>query len=375
MNNQKFAAELAPAIRVLLAKRGCVCFTDEIFDGQKELETLRIGGSREEMEEALKRSKGMRIDVVQAEGVGTFCIGKSKPDADNVLAVLKGTAKREIKTPRTGRLRQKLAVITGGASGFGEGMGRSMAEEGAVIGIADINMEAAAEKARILNEMYGDGTAMPLFVDVTEEQKTEEMIREFVLAYGGLDIFIMSAGVSHGGGLDTMDMKTFEFMTKMNYTSVYIGTKFAAPVMKTENRFDPEFTADIIQINSKSGLDGSINNFTYAGAKFGGIGLVQSFAKELVGNGIKVNAICPGNYYDGPMWSDPVKGLFVQYLKVGKVPGAKTVEDVRKYHVDKTPMKRGCTPKDVVRAVYYCVEQQYETGQAIPVSGGQIMLK
>ena len=112
----------------------------------------------------------------------------------------------------------------------------------------------------------------------------------------------------------------------------------------------------------------------YAGSKFGGIGLTQSFALELCAYNIKVNAVCPGNFLDGPLWSDPVRGLFVQYLAAGKVPGAKTVEDVRRYYEAKVPMNRGCMPLDVARAVMYCVEQKYETGQAIPVTGGQVML-
>ncbi|MDW7658398.1 MAG: hypothetical protein SCM11_14615, partial [Bacillota bacterium] len=79
--------------------------------------------------------------------------------------------------------------------------------------------------------------------------------------------------------------------------------------------------------------------------------------------------------YEGPLWSDPEKGLFVQYLKAGKAPGARTVEDVYRFYIDKVPMRRGCSPLDVTRAILYCVEQAYETGQAIPVTGGQNMLK
>jgi sorbitol-6-phosphate 2-dehydrogenase len=101
---------------------------------------------------------------------------------------------------------------------------------------------------------------------------------------------------------------------------------------------------------------------------------VQSFAKELVDYRIKVNAVCPGNFFDGPLWSDREKGLFVQYLKAGKVPGAKTVKDVKDFYEAKVPMKRGCTGPDIIRAVLYLVEQVYETGQALPVTGGQVML-
>ena len=89
---------------------------------------------------------------------------------------------------------------------------------------------------------------------------------------------------------------------------------------------------------------------------------------------MKVNAICPGNFFDGPLWSDPEKGLFVQYLRSGKVPGAATVADVKAAYEAKVPMGRGCEGADVMRAIYYLVEQEYETGQALPVTGGQVML-
>lgn len=133
--------------------------------------------------------------------------------------------------------------------------------------------------------------------------------------------------------------------------------------------------ADVIQINSKSGLSGSRRNFAYAGGKFGGIGLTQSFALELAPDRIKVNSVCPGNFYDGPLWSDPETGLFVQYLNAGKVPGAKTVDDVKQFYLNQTPIQRGCTVKDVVKGVIYLIDQEFETGQALPVTGGQIMLK
>ncbi|MEE8440086.1 MAG: SDR family NAD(P)-dependent oxidoreductase, partial [Spirochaetia bacterium] len=128
-------------------------------------------------------------------------------------------------------------------------------------------------------------------------------------------------------------------------------------------------------INSKSGLTGSNKNSAYAGGKFGGIGLTQSFALELMPYRIKVKSVCPGNFLDGPLWSDPKRGLFVQYLKAGKVPGAKSTGDVRRAYESKVPAGRGCTVQDVMRAIFYVIEQEYETGQAVPVTGGQVMLK
>ena len=101
--------------------------------------------------------------------------------------------------------------------------------------------------------------------------------------------------------------------------------------LKIQAKYRKDYFSDIIQINSKSGLRGSKMNFAYAGGKFGGIGLTQSFALELMEYKIKVNSICPGNFYEGPLWSDPEKGLFVQYLRAGKVPGAKTIEEEKNF--------------------------------------------
>ena len=144
--------------------------------------------------------------------------------------------------------------------------------------------------------------------------------------------------------------------------------------MKAQNEGDPDRYADIIQINSKSGLRGSKANFAYSGSKFGGIGLVQSFALELAPYRIKVNCVCPGNFLDGPLWNDPENGLLLQYLKAGKVPGAATVDDVRDYYLSQVPMHKGCTPLDISKAIIYLIEQNGETGQALPVTGGQVML-
>jgi len=141
--------------------------------------------------------------------------------------------------------------------------------------------------------------------------------------------------------------------------------KHAARVMK------PRKSGIIIEINSKSGKKGSFKNSAYAASKFGGIGLTQSIALDLAEDNIRVNAVCPGNLLDSPLWNDGPNSLFKQYARKWGI----TETEVRQKYIDQVPMKRGCTYDDVCNVVVFLASDQagYMTGQAINVTGGQEM--
>ncbi len=341
--------KLAPALRALLSSDTYVSLRYTDVDVRGNVLTLPIAPSESELEGAVKSfvSANGIPDAIKIEGAGNFVCTKSN---------------------KTGRLSGKIAVITGGAQGFGRGIAEEMSKEGAYIVIADMNYEGASDTAAQL------GDAIAVKANVSDEESVKNMIDETVLAFGGIDIFVNNAGIVRAGSLEEMTKSNFELVTAVNYTAFFLCAKYAASVMKIQHNYSPSSMYDIIAINSKSGLSGSNKNFAYSGSKFGGIGLTQSFALELAPYNIKVNSICPGNFLEGPLWTDPEKGLLVQYLKAGKVPGAKTTDDVLRFYESKVPLNRGCRTIDVARAIFYICEQDYETGQAIPVTGGQSML-
>lgn len=314
-------------------------------------------------------SRIIHPDYIFMKGIGLVAIAENAALLDILLG-----AKEELVANVSGRVQDKIAIVTGGAQGFGGGIAELLYAQGANVVVADLNEEVGRKMVEKLNSKKQTNQAYFIKTNVVSPESVEDMVTATVKQFGGLDVIISNAGILRAGGLDEMTPEIFSVMTDVNYKGYFLCAKYASAVMKVQSQFRDDYFTDIIQINSKSGLKGSNRNFAYAGGKFGGIGLTQSFAMELMPYQIKVNSICPGNFFEGPLWSDPEKGLFVQYLKAGKVPGAENIKDVKAFYEAQVPAGRGCRVIDVVRAIFYVMEQEYETGQAVPVTGGQNML-
>jgi sorbitol-6-phosphate 2-dehydrogenase len=236
-------------------------------------------------------------------------------------------------------LQDRIAIVTGGAQGLGAAICRRLADEGCHVVVADLNSEGAEQTAADIAAQT-DRRTIAIKVDVT-------------------------AGILIAEAIDEFPAEKWRAVMNVNLFGYFLCLKHAARAMKAQS------SGAIVQINSKSGKKGSYKNSAYAASKFGGVGLTQSVALELAEYGVRVNAVCPGNLLDSPLWTQGPNALFKQYAKKWGI----TEEEVRQKYIDQAPMKRGCTTKDVCNVVVFLASDQaaYMTGQAVNVTGGQEM--
>ena len=259
------------------------------------------------------------------------------------------------------RLSDRVAIVTGAAQGLGEALAHRLASEGAHVAVLDIADDKAKSTAEAIAAQHGVETLWA-HADVTVLEDLEAAVASTVEAFGRLDIAVSNAGILIAGGLTEIDPGRWLKVIEVNLLGYFHVARAAAPTMISQRR------GSIIQINSKSGKKGSYKNSAYASSKFGGIGLTQSLALELAEHNVRVNAICPGNLLDSPLW---VNSLYAQYAQRREI----TEAEVRHKYVDQVPMKRGCTYDDVANMMVFLAsdESSYTTGQALNVTGGQEM--
>lgn len=258
-------------------------------------------------------------------------------------------------------LQDRIALVTGGAQGLGQAICQRLAAEGCHVVVADVNLEAASATAAEI-EANTDRQTLAVKVDVTDEAQVEALVAQTLEKFGRLDILVSNAGILMAEEITEFPAEKWRAVMNVNLFGYFLTAKHAARPMKAQG------SGVIIQINSKSGKKGSFKNSAYAASKFGGIGLTQSIALDLAEYGVRVNAVCPGNLLDSPLW---VNSLYSQYAKKWGI----TEAEVRQKYIDQVPMKRGCTYTDVCNVVVFLASDQssYMTGQAINVTGGQEM--
>lgn len=281
-------------------------------------------------------------------------------------------------------LQNKIAVVTGGAQGLGRAIALRLAREGCKVVIADVDAQGAADTAAAIAAEVSKWQSRPgsdppvaetaaivlgVKADVTQETDVKNLFDRAVRQFGRVDIVVANAGILIAEPIADADAGKWRTVINVNLFGYFLVTKYACRLMKAQGG------GAIVNINSKSGKKGSAANSAYAASKFGCVGHTQSVALEMAPFNVRCNAVCPGNLLDSPLWTHPENGLFAQYLRAGKVPGAKTVADVRQAYVNQVPMKRGCTYDDVCNAVVFLASNQssYITGIALSVTGGQEM--
>ena len=249
------------------------------------------------------------------------------------------------------QLTNKVAVITGGGSGFGEGIATYLAQHGATVVVADIN-EAAAQ--RVAGAITATGSnALAVRTDVSQNSSMGELVETVQGAFGQLDIFINNAGIAHKNGpLIGVDEATFDRVFAVNVKSIYLSAIHVVPLFRQQGG------GVFLNIASTAGVRPRPGLTWYNGTKGAVITITKSMAVELAPDKIRVNAI------------NPVAGetpLLQQFL-----PGEDTPE-IRQKFISTIPLGRFSRPLDIARAALFLVsdEAEFITGACLEVDGGR----
>lgn len=260
------------------------CKSSYIFiEAESDEEILK---QAEEEIEAFVSGKGYTPKVLLIKGIGLIAVGDSSRNAQIITDVFTDAMKvafyaqsfggehpmerawidfidnwevenyrRKVASSASkGRVEGRTIIVTGAAQGFGEGIARELMAQGANIVVADLNEATGEKTAASFNEKAGANKAIFVKTNVADMASLRNLMKETILNFGALDAFVSNAGVVRAGGLDVMTPENFEFVTKINYEAYFFCAKVASHIMKIETKYDPEYFADIIQVNSKSGL-------------------------------------------------------------------------------------------------------------------------
>lgn len=220
------------------------------------------------------------------------------------------------------RLKDKVAIITGGARGIGKKISQTFLKEGASVYIFDVNQEEGARTVGELQPAY-DGKVIFFKVDITDEKNVEQSIEKIIEAEGRIDILVNNAGITRDNLILRMSLEDWKKVIDINLTGAFICSKHTVKYM-VKNR-----SGKIINISSIVGVHGNAGQSNYSSSKAGIIGLTKTLARELAGRNILVNAIAPG-YIETEMTeklSDKIKEKLMEQIPTGRLG---SVDDVAK---------------------------------------------
>ena len=245
------------------------------------------------------------------------------------------------------RLKDRVALITGGARGIGREIALSFAKEGAHIIIWDVNLEAATLTQKDIEAL--GVKAMSAKVDVTIFTQVEEEINKILDKFQKLDILVNNAGITKDGLLLRMSEADWDAVISVNLKGTFNCTKAASRVMLKQK------SGKIVNIASIIGIIGNAGQANYAASKAGIIALTKTTAKELASRGICVNAVAPG---------------FIQTEMTAKLP-----QEIQEKMLAQIPLGRFGKPEDVAKVCLFLAsrESDYITGQTVVIDGGMVM--
>lgn len=245
------------------------------------------------------------------------------------------------------RLRDKVAIVTGGGLGIGRAIAEAFACEGACVMVADVNEQAGEETVQAI-EAAG-GAARFVSTDVSVVEETRHLVTVTLAECGRLDVLVNSAGLYARGDVVTTSEETWQRLLSVNLTGVFLCCKAAIPAMRKSGG------GSIINISSSVGWhDTAPGIAAYTASKFGVTGLSKAMACDHLQDNIRVNCICPGPT-DTPL------------LRASRTP------EVLQAFAESQPIGRLGTPQEIAAAALFLAsdEASFVTGVTFPVDGGQ----
>jgi 3-oxoacyl-[acyl-carrier protein] reductase len=242
------------------------------------------------------------------------------------------------------RLADKVAIITGAGRGIGHATAIKFAQEGARVAVCDIDEQSAVETARVIERRGGE--ALAFRIDVTDKLSIQAMVEAVKARYGRIDILVNNAGIVADAQLKKMTDEQFDRVIDINLKGTYNCTKAVVDIMLDQQ------SGVILNASSIVGLYGNFGQTNYAASKFGVIGMVKTWARELGKRGIRANAVCPG---------------FVSTSIIDSIPD-KVIDALE----NKVPLGRLGKPEEIANAYAFLAsdEASYINGAVLEVSGG-----